>query len=78
MSAFFEKLRHDREFAEAREICEELSDTAIKNHVKTILVLHYSGLGATPMIDALPSLMKRETEVQKRVERGPPSPVPSV
>jgi len=59
----FKKSRHDREFAEAREICDELSDPRIKNHVKTILVLHYSGLGANPMIDALPSLIKRETEV---------------
>ena len=55
MSAFFEKLRSDRQFVEARKICEELSEVAIKDHLKTILVLHYSGLESKPMIDALPS-----------------------
>jgi MFS family permease len=63
MSAFFEKLRNDRQFAEARKICDELSDDIIKDHLKTILVIHYSGLGATPMIDALPSLTKHEMAV---------------
>jgi hypothetical protein len=55
MSAFFEKLRSDRQFVEARKICEELSEIGIKDHLKTILVLHYSGLDSKPMIDALPS-----------------------
>lgn len=52
-SAFFEKLRNDRQFVEARKICEEISDDNVKDRLKTILVLHYSGLEASPMIAAL-------------------------
>jgi hypothetical protein len=53
MGAFFEKLRTDRQFIEARKICEEINSETIKDHLKTILVLHYSGLQSTGMLDVL-------------------------
>jgi hypothetical protein len=53
MGAFFEKLRTDRQFIEARKICEEIKSETIKDHLKTILVLHYSGLQSTGMLDVL-------------------------
>jgi hypothetical protein len=56
MSAFFEKLRSDRQYVEARKICEEITDEVVKNHLKTILVLHYSGLESSPMIAVLSSI----------------------
>lgn len=59
MSAFFEKLRSDRQFAEARKICDEITDNRSKDHLKSILVLHYSGLAAGSMIDALPARVSR-------------------
>jgi hypothetical protein len=54
MSTFFEKLRNDRQFVEARAICNEISDNRSKDHLKTILVLHYSGLDAKSVIESLP------------------------
>lgn len=59
MSAFFEKLRNDRQFAEARSICNEISDNRSKDHLKTILVLHYSGLDAKSVIESLPDRIAR-------------------
>jgi hypothetical protein len=53
MGAFFEKLRTDRQFIEARKICEEITNDTIKDNLKTILVLHYSGLQSTGMLDVL-------------------------
>lgn len=53
MSAFFEKLRSDRQFVEARTICEDITSRALKDHVKTILVLQYSGLDASKVTAAL-------------------------
>ena len=53
MGAFFEKLRTDRQFIEARKICDEIKDDAKKDNIKTILVLHYSGLQSTGMLDVL-------------------------
>ena len=55
MGVFFEKLRTDRQFIEARRMCEEISSPAIKDKLKTILILHYSGLESKPMIDVLAS-----------------------
>lgn len=56
MSAFFEKLRNDRQFVEARKICEEIADDRIKDNLKTVLVLHYSGIDAGPVISLLTRL----------------------
>lgn len=53
MGVFFEKLRTDRQLIEARKLCEEISDAVIKDNIKTILVLHYSGLESRPMMDVL-------------------------
>lgn len=53
MSAFFEKLRNDRQFVEARKICDEISDHKVKDKLKTILTLHYSGLETLSLIKAL-------------------------
>lgn len=53
MGSFFEKLRTDRQFIEARKICDEISNDTTKDSIKTILVLHYSGLQTTGMLDVL-------------------------
>ncbi len=63
MSSFFEKLRSDRQFVEARKICDEIGSGEIKDRLKTILVLHYSGLDSKPMIEVLAG-------IQERPERG--------
>jgi hypothetical protein len=53
MGTFFEKLRTDRQFIEARKICEEIKEEEKKDNLKAILVLHYSGLQSTGMLDVL-------------------------
>ena len=58
MSAFFDKLRSDRQSVEARKICDEITDEAIKGKLKTILTLHYSGLDSGPMLRVLSSSLE--------------------
>lgn len=55
MATFFEKLRNDRQYAEARKICDEIENAEIKDKIKMILVLHYSGLNSLPLVDNLNS-----------------------
>lgn len=59
MSAFFEKLRSDRQFVEARRICDEIKNEDTKDKIKTMLVLHYSGIDAS----SLTSSLKREQDL---------------
>ncbi|MBW4707111.1 hypothetical protein KX928_04855 [Roseobacter sp. YSTF-M11] len=44
MSEFFEKLRHDRLNAEAREMICEIEDVSKRDEVRTQLILKYSGI----------------------------------
>jgi hypothetical protein len=62
MFTFFEKLRSDRQYAEARKICDELNDNSMRDHLKAILVLQYTGLDAKSMIEALPAQTTPESK----------------
>lgn len=53
MAAFFEKLRSDRQFVEARAMCEEISSPEMRDKLKTVLVLHYSGLDSSSLVKEL-------------------------
>lgn len=50
MAAFFDKLRSDRQYVEARKICEEISDISIRDNLRSILVIHYSGLDSSSLV----------------------------
>jgi hypothetical protein len=63
MASFFEKLRNDRQFAEARTICNEIVSDDKKDAIKTILALHYSGLDSSPMISILPKMAASEANI---------------
>jgi hypothetical protein len=73
MSAFFEKLRNDRQFVEARRICDDITNAALKNHLKTILVLQYSGLDASTVTTALAANVRDKSDDTKAAETHVPS-----
>ena len=76
MGVFFEKLRTDRQFIEGRRMCEEISNPAIKDKLKTILILHYSGLESKPVIDVLASDKMDDKPAPKGPRPRPIAPRP--
>jgi hypothetical protein len=66
MGAFFEKLRTDRQLIEARKMCEEICDTTTKDKIKTILILHYSGLESRPLVNILAGDKAHHTKDERR------------
>ncbi len=52
MGEFFDKLRKDRQAAESRAMCDNISDSAIQDALRVQLALHYAGIESAPNVAA--------------------------
>jgi hypothetical protein len=60
--------RNDRQFVEARRICDDITNAALKDHLRTILVLQYSGLDASTITTALAANVRDKSDDTKAAE----------